>query len=387
MNRKLERMLTGRATVGVKQNRDGGRRVLTGVFATTVVLGGLVGSYPVSSAAVTWIGGDGSWTDDGNWDGPIADADLVIDNGSVVSAVDLLLNAGVVGGIPDSLSMSGSSKLNVGTSGTIDGGGSLLLTGAGTAVSLVRDIFVGNWSGVSSLELQSGATLSTGNYSPNVIGYHKDAEGRVTITGAGSLWTMDTELSVGIEGTGKLLIENGGGVKSGFSNTSLGEKSGSSGTVTVTGAGSTWDEVNFLVVGEGGSGVLNIENGGQVTSNYGYIGRESGGTGTVTVRDAGSLLDIKNDLIVGYSGDGTLIIENGAVVNSEGAILGFNPNGSGSVIVKGAGSRWNISTGGSVDGLKVINGTGSLTLSDGGVVAMNDRSIFMPGSGGGQRPY
>lgn len=379
MNRVFEHMLTGRVAAGVKRNGDGGRRMLTGVFAATAILGGLVGSYPVSAATVTWTGaGDGtSWNDDGNWDGPRADADLVIDNGDTVTVDQLSLYVGDPDGKPDSLTMSSGSDLNVTASGTIDGGGSLSLTGAGTAVSLQTDITVGKESGVSSLELQSGATLATGgDFVSSDIGADAGATGRVTITGAGSRWTVGSSLKVGSWGTGILLIENGGAVTTnGSYNTLLGARS--SGTATVTGAGSTWDTGDRLSVGSFGSGTLYIENGGQVTGDDVFVGYYAGSTGSVTVGDAGSLLDIQNELYVGLTGNGTLIIENGAGVSSKEGIIGQQSSGSGSVIVTGAGSRWDITAGG-FDSLIIGDfGTGSLTLSDGGVVDLNSGSVVV----------
>ena len=71
----------------------------------------------------------------------------------------------------------------------------------------------------------------------------------------------------------------------------LGYNSGSTGTATVTGAGSTWTNY-YLEVGYSGSGIMNVEAGGQI-SNYGYsycdLGSNSGSTGTVTITGTGNL--------------------------------------------------------------------------------------------------
>ncbi len=74
------------------------------------------------------------------------------------------------------------------------------------------------------------------------IGYNAGSSGLVTVNGTGSTWTNGSSLYVGDYGTGNLSITNGGSVtnSSFYSVNFIGYNSGSSGTVTVDGAGSTW---------------------------------------------------------------------------------------------------------------------------------------------------
>ena len=69
---------------------------------------------------------------------------------------------------------------------------------------------------------------------------------------------------IGGQGTGILAIQDGGTVNSGGS--SVGLTVGSNGTVTVTGAGSTWinGPSGGLNIGSFGTGTLTIANGGRV---------------------------------------------------------------------------------------------------------------------------
>ena len=62
----------------------------------------------------------------------------------------------------------------------------------------------------------------------------------MTVSGAGSSWTNIGNLVVGGLGTGTLTIQNGGVVNSSGGG-SVGLSAGSTGTVTVTGPGSTWN--------------------------------------------------------------------------------------------------------------------------------------------------
>ena len=83
-----------------------------------------------------------------------------------------------------------------------------------------------------------------------------------------------------------LVIQNGGTLTDagGF----LGNFPGWQGTVTVSGAGSTWTNSGTLVVGGLGTGTLTIQDGGTVTSGGGGSIGLAAATGTVTVTGPGS---------------------------------------------------------------------------------------------------
>ncbi|WP_261831536.1 autotransporter outer membrane beta-barrel domain-containing protein [Leminorella grimontii] len=172
--------------------------------------------------------------------------------------------------------------------------------------------------------------------------------------------------------------------------------------------------IGGLSIGNGGAnGALSILNGGELTSGVGYhinyIGNDEGTTGSVTVSGPGSTWNIADGsvLYLGGSGSGSLLIENGASVNllpSAAPVVGGiysniymganNPGGTDSLTVTGAGSSlniasWlllayggnntfhnttsivNVSNGGSItaDGIDVgYGGHGIMTISSGGVV-------------------
>ena len=84
------------------------------------------------------------------------------------------------------------------------------------------------------------------------------------MTGAGSTWTnISGGIVVGGLGTGTLTVENGGTVNS--SGAPVGLAVGSTGAVTVTGPGSSWNNTALaagLNIGGFGRGTLTISNGG-----------------------------------------------------------------------------------------------------------------------------
>ena len=69
----------------------------------------------------------------------------------------------------------------------------------------------------------------------------------MTVTGPGSIWINGTGcgLNIGSFGTGTLMIANGGKFINITPNAAnIGKRAGSNGTVTVTGAGSTWSNTS-----------------------------------------------------------------------------------------------------------------------------------------------
>jgi T5SS/PEP-CTERM-associated repeat protein len=174
-------------------------------------------------------------------------------------------------------------------------------------------------------------------------------------------------LTVGQSGTGMLTIQTGGTLADSFG--TVGNLPGSQGTVTVTGAGSSWSNAGGVVVGGLGTGTLIIQDGGTVSGGGGSVGQSAGSTGTVMVTDPGSswINGPSGGLNIGSFGTGTLMIANGGVViniTNFTANIGNGANSQGTVTVNGAGSVWSNSSGVNVGN----SGTGTLTVADGGVV-------------------
>ena len=178
-------------------------------------------------------------------------------------------------------------------------------------------------------------------------------------------------LTVGANGTGMLTIQSGGTLANSFG--TIGNLPGGVGTVTVTGPGSSWSTAGSIVVGGLGTGTLVIQGGAMaqdgVSSGGGSIGLSAGSTGTVIVTGPGSswINGPSNGLNVGSFGTGTLTIANGGRVIDITALVsnvGNGPGSQGTVTVTGAGSLWS-----DIAGFRIGNsGTGTLTIADGGIV-------------------
>lgn len=180
-----------------------------------------------------------------------------------------------------------------------------------------------------------------------------------------AVWNVGGSLFVGQTGNGTLTIADGAVVKD--ANGIVGQESGSTGVVTVSGNGSTWTEVGSIFVGNFGTGTVNIIEGGDVGSRDGFIADNTGSVGAVIVSGAGSLWTNSRDLFVATSGRGSLVIEDGARVSSNSSFVGGDTVGNGSVTVTGPGSTWANDSELSVG----FVGAGSLNILDGGKVSSN----------------
>ena len=65
--------------------------------------------------------------------------------------------------------------------------------------------------------------------------------------------------------------------------------------------------------------MLTIQTGGTLANSFGTIGNLPGGLGTVTVTGAGSSWSNAGSIVVGGQGTGTLTIQDGGTVNSAAA--------------------------------------------------------------------
>jgi uncharacterized repeat protein (TIGR01451 family) len=222
----------------------------------------------------------------------------------------------------------------------------MTVSGAGTLWHMNGDLFVGEegfleGGGKGTLIIQSGAVVENDQY--GLIGYAANGVGLVTVHGAGSMWTVSSDLRVGEAGDGTLIVSGGGSVSTGF-NGYVARQEGSIGEATVTGAGSRWTMPGFLEVGGVGQGMLNVQTGGLVRVHDVTVGFLPESSGTVTVDGVGARLEVSTDLNVHSTG--TLMVANEGVVTAaevhlaSGATLGGNgrivgPVGNGGVVGPG----------------------------------------------------
>jgi T5SS/PEP-CTERM-associated repeat protein len=193
----------------------------------------------------------------------------------------------------------------------------------------------------------------------------------VTVPGTfASPLVVNNGLFVGVNGTGTLDINNGGVVSTtNCASAQLGQFAGSSGTILIHDPGSHFDNATCgIFVGMAGNGTLTISNGGVLDTHGGsQVGQGVNSVSVATVTGAGSQWNL-SALAIGLSGHGTVnVLAGGALTQTAcGAVdVGSNNNSVGVINVGGAGSHW--ANGGCVFHLG-DSGSGALNVTAGGVV-------------------
>jgi len=340
--------------------------------SAALALAALALAAPIAQAQSTdWIGGPSVslvWENNSNWSNNAPNGNNAnITNGGNVRITSI--------GQTDDLTVGGGSWVWVSTAAAqllsnrafIDGGGAVDVLGTWNTGALNVGI-----DGRGRVGLTNGAALNSddGNFGVNAGGV-----GWISVA-TGSNWSVTNTLTIGQAGEGHLLIASGGAVTTG-SQTTIGDLAGSEGYVAVDGAGSSLNSGPELFIGHFGSGTLAITNGATVVGNTVpdpvegtlgnvRIGDEAGSTGTVMVDGAGSSFTSTGDLFIGRHGNGSLEITNGGAAYAVQSVVGYRTGGVGSVVVDGAGSSFN------TEGVLILglesNTTGSMTIRNGGTV-------------------
>ncbi len=325
--------------------------------------------------------------------------------GTITVARESGSNGTVVIGAASGSSAAAPGTLSAASLQFGSGTGTLVLNHTGTEADATELAFT--ISGKGTIDVEAGFTeLSADN--SGFSGTTTVDVGTLAITGD----LNGNALNVGSTGTGGMMSVTNTAVVNISGDATIGVSSGSSGTVTVSGAtsGSTVDAStlkvsNDLVVGASGSGTLIVNNSGLININSGnsaltvaqsagstgsfVIGSQSGntalGTGTLKAKSiafgegTGSVLFNHSDdsggfeFAVPFTGSGTIEVEGGTTVltskstsftgqtNINGGILSVTGSLPGAVVVNNGGT---------------LGGTGTLT----GAITVNSGGTIMPGS-------
>ena len=348
---------------------------------------------------------------------PGSTADILIDGEG--TRLDVVQTAPLVESLGGPFMQAGRSGA---ATTTIQNGAVLSFTGPAAGFQISRGDTGGPVLDPSSLNVLSGGkVLVNGIDSPDQgfftfasAGQRANGDGNILVSGAGSEIVIESSVTsniiIGGEGDGDLMVSEGGRVASLFMN--VGDDSSGTGSVTITGSGSVLelsgvagDGSNdagfgaFLTVGRSGAGELQVLNGGSIaiSSVEGEfpginVGQSESGSGTITVDGAGSNITITGEntaigggsgfMAIGRAGDGALNISNGGQVINDGdlntaSFVGRLPTGDGIVSVTGNGSLWDageiLVIGANLDFdtgevLFDAGGTGVVTVGSGGTI-------------------
>jgi len=380
----------GESGTGTLNIEIGGRVISSG--------GGSIGSFESGHGTVTVTGSGSSWHSADLTAGELGTGVIKVEAGGSVSSqrgyIGRAIGSNGIATISGNGSTWSGSDLFVGYDGAgeanieaggdatffssyigrnADSSGTATVTGSDSNWSNTWSLDVG-YEGIGHLNIQDGGRVSSTQGS---IGRNPNSHGTVTVTGSNSLWTgSNNTLFVGYAGTGELRIEAGGSVSSGVAY--IGRESDSSGTTTVSGNESNWTNYYFdFIIGDSGTGYLNIEGGGRVTSSGGIVGRYAGSVGTVSVSGGNSTWNNwLQDIVVGDSGTGLLFFQNGGTVFNKTGFVGRFEDSFGSVLVAGSGSTWanseKLIVGGSSLTTGTTTGVGVLNVFEDGLVTVGE---------------
>lgn len=199
------------------------------------------------------------------------------------------------------------------------------------------------------------------------------AHSQVTVTGdvspsydGSDPWDMGDNAMIGIDGIGSVEVEQGSGLIS--NGTTIGVNAGSSGSVLITGQGSTWTENSAVFVGDAGEGTLTIAD--RALFNVGTLLV----SGVATVQGTGTTLNGTGSLVVGrgLSQTATMNILDGATASQSGTVsVGFDFTSRGQLNIDGIGSS--LTAAGDV--VVGVNGVGELNVTNGGLLTVAGTSL------------
>lgn len=226
------------------------------------------------------------------------------------------------------------------------------------------------------LTIRNGGTVNIGTLT--AVG-SAGGDGALTVTGEESRLVVDTVLYVGSAAGGSngiVTIEAGGGIfsKSGIIGAGAAEGSPAinTGAVTVTGAGSIWSISSNLSIGHNWSnaGILAVENGGTVTASQTYLGRDSA-SGTLVLSGTNGARGI---LATGFveKGTGNARLDfDGGILRATSDEAEFLRNFDAGDVTIGAGGAFIDSNGHDIGIATSLVGTGDLTKLGSGTLTLS----------------
>ncbi len=211
-------------------------------------------------------------------------------------------------------------------------------------------IGVGQAAGASGYAYIGGVWMNTAQNATSVIG-NNGGSGTMIVASTGTFSTIGN-LYIGNTGTGLLTVGQGGFMKNRIGY--FGYAANGSGSASIAGF---WENTDTLAIGQNatGSGELAITQTGTVISVTTYVGNNGKGVANVAgLWQTGSLT-------VGQAGSGLLNIEATGTVTSAAGVLGGVAAGSGTAIIAGLWENsGNLSIGNNGSGLLEIASTGTV---------------------------
>ncbi len=355
--------------VGYENNQNGSLTVSSGGKLTSGSSGtpgpyAWVGTGATATGTVTVDGAGSSWTSNSGWTviGYHGTGSLTVSNGGAVTTKELY--AAITTGASGTVKVTGNGSLLKATSGITIGAkdhaetstGSLTIENGG-AVETVSGWL--NLNKNSTLTVKgTGSSLKVGTAHSGTPLTWNDTDGWFTVGRATA--TISDGATVEADG----LYVTGA--------------EGYTGTMSLSGPGTTMDAHLLIYVGGNGNGnghegALSLSDGATASASVVAIGEDSGINGTLLLTGAGTKLSsIPNagtflgNVYAGSTGNGTITVQNGAsVLASNQFRIGYNAGSTGKLIIGAAEGQTAVGSGAVTAnaGLAFGSGTGSIIFN------------------------
>ena len=246
---------------------------------------------------------------------------------------------------------SNTTALEVRGTMSIDGSGTSFTANGDTIVgTLGADVAPGSFGtiGISNGgKLVTSGTTYLGVLDTNYLSQTSPGSGVVIVTGSGSTWEAKNDIrvsdadnsfgSVNIQGGAILKLDVNADIRLGSAS------AGGFGVLTFDGTGGNPELMsgitNALIVGDQSYGILNIQNGASITHGGMIdVGNTQNANGTISIADSASSLTCNGPFIVGDGGTGALNITGGTVTSNGTFSMGGAGEGNGSVSLVSGGT-------------------------------------------------
>lgn len=262
--------------------------------------------------------------------------------------------------------------------------GHATISGANATLTIANGGYleVGRHASSAQLDFNAGARASIANA---IVGTEQDGSGTLNLSGSGTTLTATSDVEIARNGRGTLNLTSGATMSSLTGR--VGENATAVGTAMLSDPGTRWTTSGGFEVGGAGSGSMALANG--AAANVGTfitVGASAGATGTVDL-SGGASVTSGEEILVGADGTGSVTVRgaahldnaNAASPTGSSALIADFADGTGTVTVTGTGSLWTNSGVLNVG----VGGTGAMHVESGGRVQSSVGVIArLPGSHG-----
>lgn len=235
-------------------------------------------------------------------------------------------------------------------------------------------------NGTGNLVIENGGTVEFGGDKELRVGRREGSIGHLTLVGPNSQLvggdSVNQSILVGLDGEGFLTLDDGAKITGGETQDfTFGINEKGTGHFLIRSDGSLL-KTNNLILGDKGLGEGFVSDGGKVEVEGSMtIGKISEGDNKLYMLGDGTILEVGQELTIGDEGKGTLELSSGAKLDMQGSnskvTLGKKANSDGTLILNGSGEHLASDTEITIGD----EGSGKLSLQDGAQLKMGDVTL------------